>query len=145
MTVATQVKEALERVLAMEALERDLARDDIGAARVRAREERRRALASAPGVPITQAAELLGVSEPTVRRLRDAGWLGVQPDYTRRLALESVLALRGRLEELRAAGRQRGFLEALAQEVADKRLVADPAIASGLAALRRGEYTIVED
>lgn len=146
MSATTQIREAIARARAMEELDADLSREDIDSARRRAQLERRRALEEAPGVPIRVAADLLGLSEPTVRRLRDGGLIATQPGGSvRRLSLESLMSVRAQIERLREAGRQRGFVEALAQEAADRRLLRDPLVVSGLESLRRGEYTVVEE
>jgi hypothetical protein len=80
-----------------------------------------------------------------VRKLRDAGVLERYESVGPKLSLSSVLDAYSRLSALRSEGQRRGLVEALAQEAADRSLLRDPNLAAGLAAMRRGEYVVVED
>ncbi|WP_217923646.1 hypothetical protein [Miltoncostaea oceani] len=145
MSPTVDMRQVLDHALELRRLEEDLQQNDVAKARERAGNEVDRVLRQAGGVPMVAAAEFLGLSTPSVRKLRDAGVLERYRSAGPKLSLSSVLDVYWRLDALRSDGQRRGLVEALAQEAADRSLVRDPSLAAGLAAMRRGEYVVVED
>lgn len=113
--------------------------DDASAKRAveRARELR---LKDAPPVPISVAAKMLGVSEPTVRAWADRGLLEETSPTRgpRALSLESVLRVLGDLDELRRLGRDVGLRDALLARIDDRLAAEDPATLRALRQAKRG-------
>jgi hypothetical protein len=98
-------------------------------------------LGSAPGMRLSIAAALLGLSEPTVRAWAGRGILRIRSRKPR-LLLDpgSVLEVRQLVSELREAGRTRDLLDDVYNRLADEQQLADPDLAESLAQMRRGEY-----
>jgi hypothetical protein len=103
----------------------------------------KRWLDSAPGMRLSIAAALLGLSEPTVRAWARRGILRIR-NRKPRLLLDpaSVLEVRQLVGELRLAGRVRGLLDEVYNRLADEQQLADPDLAESLAQMRRGEYIV---
>lgn len=91
------------------------------------------------GVPVAQAARRLEVSQPTVRAWLGRGVLvavpGARPEEVQ---IDSLRRVRDALEEMRARGRDRDWIEELVEYIRS----AEPrsnALDEGLEQLRRGE------
>jgi hypothetical protein len=100
-------------------------------------------LASAPGMRLSIAAALLGLSEPTVRAWTERGIFRIRSRKPR-LLLDpaSVLEVRQLVSELRLAGRTRDLLDEVYNRLADEQQLADPDLAESLAQMHRGEYIV---
>jgi DNA-binding transcriptional MerR regulator len=138
----TEELEHAERVVEeiddLEALE-DHVSDDRDALRTVHRLRERR-LGEIEAIRVSVAAQLLGLSEPTVRAWADSGLLeyaSLRP--VRRLRLKSVLHLRPVVTELRSLGRQRGLMEAVVARLEDRRTLNDRRLLESLAQMRAGE------
>lgn len=143
MTVKEREKSINSAVAESEALDRADAAlesgDDVRAKRAveKARELR---LKAAPPVPVSVAARMLGVSEPTIRDWADRGLL----EETRRkrgpraLSLESVLRVLRDLAEVRRAGSDRGLRDALLARINDRLTAEDPEVLRSLRQAKRG-------
>ena len=100
---------------------------------------RERRLAEVPGVPVSVAAGMLGLSAQTVRAWLDAGVLDAVPGSrpvkisTGRLA-EAVSLV----ERLRRAGRDRDLLTAVVDRFEDESVASQPRVRRSLTALRDG-------
>jgi hypothetical protein len=109
-------------------------------ARKRLTQVRDRRLAEVPGVPISVAAGMLGLSPQSVRAWINAGVLDAVADTrpvkvsTGRLA--KVVSL---VERLRRAGKDRDLLNAVIDRLEDERLLAQPRVRRSLDQLRRGQ------
>jgi hypothetical protein len=102
-----------------------------------------RRLSEAPPIRPRIAAELLGVSEPTVRKWVESQLL--QPRSTSpRLLLEpeSVFRVREVIETLRAAGRARNLTDAVYNMLVDEQVRSEPDLVASLEQMRKGEYTV---
>lgn len=96
-------------------------------------------LRTAPPVPVSVAAELLGVSLPTVRRWADRGVLedlGVKP---RAVSVASVARVRRLLERLRGMGRDANLREALLARLDDALTLEDEQLRRSLRQMRAGK------
>ena len=96
--------------------------------------------ASAAGLPVSEAARYLVISEPTVRAWLGRGVLVPVPD--KKPVLVDIPSLRrtGRaLAELRARGQDRDWTRALVDHVHDRASRSDPALVASLEELRRGD------
>lgn len=108
--------------------------------RKRLTQVRDRRLAEVPGVPVSVAAGMLGLSPQTVRAWLGAGVLDAVPDSrpvkvaTGRLA--EVISL---VERLRRAGRDRDLLTAVVDRLEDERILAQPRVRRSLGQLRQNQ------
>jgi len=102
--------------------------------------ERARAarLRTAPPVPVSLAARILDVSEPTVRDWAGAGILEDRGDRPQKVTLGSVLRVRDQLRELRALGKERSLRRALLARIDDELTARDPDVRRSLAHARSG-------
>ncbi|NNN10045.1 MAG: hypothetical protein HKL85_12760 [Acidimicrobiaceae bacterium] len=93
-----------------------------------------------PALRAVIAAQLLGISERSVREWVKAGVLVARANSPR-LVLEPsrVLVVRRIVQELRSAGVARDLLDAVYFRTVDHSLVESPDFAESLARLRRGE------
>ena len=100
---------------------------------------RERRLAEVPGVPVSVAARILGLSPQTVRAWLDAGVLdampGSRPVTISTGHLAEVVSL---VERLRRAGRDRDLLTAVVDRFEDERVASQPRVRRSLTALRDG-------
>lgn len=90
-------------------------------------------------VRVSVAADLLGLSVPTVNKWADAGVLEESGDGVRRVSLQSVMLIRPLVRELRQMGKTRHLLEAVLHRVDDAELLARRDLQESLEQLRRGE------
>ncbi|HTW03753.1 MAG TPA: hypothetical protein VMF87_25875 [Streptosporangiaceae bacterium] len=101
-------------------------------------------LAAAPPVRPVVAAELLGLSDKTVRAWAREGVLVILQDEPRVLLdarrLYEVVAL---VHDLREAGRTRGLLDEVWQQLSDRALLDRDDLTESLEQMRRGEGRIV--
>ena len=99
-----------------------------------------RAVPNARGLPVAEAAEYLGVSEPTIRAWLDRSVLGAvagaKPVLVERSSLRRVHRAVG---ELRRRGQDRDWLRALVDVLHDHAERERPEIAAGVDELARGE------
>jgi len=100
-------------------------------------------LASAPGMRLSIAAAVLGLSEPTARAWARRGIFRIRSRKPR-LLLDpaSVLEIRHLVADLREAGQSRGLLDAVYNRLADEQLLANPDLMESLEQLHRGEYIV---
>ncbi len=95
--------------------------------------------AAARGLPVSQAAQYLGVSEPTVRAWLKRGLLREVPRSKPLLIERSCLRrVHAAVGELRARGQERDWLQALVDLLHDRAERRRPEIQRGLEELRRG-------
>jgi hypothetical protein len=90
-------------------------------------------------IRVSTAAQLLGVSVPTVRAWIDAGVLEDSGGSPRRVGLRSVAAIRPIVLELKKLGRDRNLLEAVLARIEDEGALRDRRLRRSLDELRRGE------
>jgi hypothetical protein len=94
----------------------------------------------APGVPVARAAALLGVSDKTVLVWIERGALTAVPNAKPRQVDRASLRLAVRaLEELRRRGQDRDWLQALVDDLDDRRARRGDALREGLEQVRKGE------
>lgn len=131
-------QEAVEEVQHLdEAEEAVLSGDSQGAAKALSEAKRRR-LRAAPPIPVSVAAKLLKVSEPTIRSWLDTGVLedaGVKP---RGIRIESVVHIDRLLAELRERGQDRNIRQALLARLDDELTLSDKRLRNSIASMRRG-------
>ncbi len=95
---------------------------------------------AARGVPVAQAAEYLGVSEPTVRLWVRRGALVALPGSKPALIEHDGLRRVGRaVRELRARGKDREWLEDVVRYVEDMTDRSSPSVRQGLEDLAEGK------
>lgn len=95
--------------------------------------ELERRLGEETAVEVSQAAEILAVSAPTVRAWAKRGILELLPGRSpMALTFESVRRARRLLVELRAQGGEREFVQRLLDAALDQRELSRPAAARGL-------------
>lgn len=114
-----------------------LSGDPRGAAKALAEAKRRR-LRAAPPIPVSVAAKLLKVSEPTIRSWLDTGVLedaGVTP---RGVRIESVVHIHRVLAELRERGQDRNVRQALLARLDDETTLGDERLQTSIASMRGG-------
>ncbi len=110
----------------------------------RLRDRARRGLSEAAPVRARAAADLLGISERTVRTWVDEGVLVATTTQPRLLLdLGRIHQVQHLLQDLRAAGRTTGLLDEVFRRLTDAAWHANPDLADGLAQMRRGEGTVV--
>lgn len=98
-------------------------------------------LALSVGVTVEQAASLLEVSQPTVRKwLRESLLERVPDSRPAQLTPESVLSVRDVLAGVRERYPEREWTRALAAYLHDQDLQAEPWFREGLAAFRAGKF-----
>jgi hypothetical protein len=92
------------------------------------------------GAPLSLAADYLNVSVPTVRTWIERDVLVAVPRAKpAAVSLESLLRVRRIVDELRARGQDRDWLQSLVDHLHDEQAVRDPAVQRGLDELRRGD------
>jgi len=96
--------------------------------------------AALPGLPVSEAAEYLDVSEPTIRLWLDRGVLRKVPGF-KPLLLErsSLRAAHRAVNELRARGQDSDWLRALVDLLHDRIERNSAAVRRGLEEMERGE------
>lgn len=103
-------------------------------------------LAEAEPVRPIIAAELLGLTEKTVRAWASEGVLTVASEHPRLLLdaarLHDVLQL---IRELKAAGKTKGLLDEVYRQLADAAVLERDDLQTSLKQLRRGEGRVVRD
>lgn len=106
-------------------------------AHIRARLEHQ---TSAAGLPVSEAARYLEVSEPTVRAWLGRGLLAVVEDAKPVLVtIPSLRRVGHALAELRTRGQDRDWARALVDHLQDHAARTDPALNAALDELRRGD------
>lgn len=94
-----------------------------------------------PGVRVSVAAKMLGLSERTTRDWLERGPLdpvpGAKPARVSTASLASVLPA---VEKLRELGQDRELLRALIDRLDAERILSSPRVKKSLEQLRRGEY-----
>lgn len=141
MTTAVHTLAAEHAVADVEDLDAALADHSVGP-RVRRRlvSVRDRRLAEVPGVPVSTAARMLGLSAQSVRGWLEAGVLdaipGTQPLRVDTQRLAGVTAV---VHRLRGAGRDRDLLRAVVDRLEDERISTHPRVRRSVAQLRRGQ------
>jgi hypothetical protein len=89
-------------------------------------------------VPVSLAAKLLEVSEPTVRDWIEVGVLEVAIRRPLQLAFSSVAETRRDLQELRREGANPNLRRALLHRIADRTTVEDPKLRESIEQMRSG-------
>ena len=93
----------------------------------------------APGLPVSEAAAYLKVSEPTIRDWLKRGVLSAVPDAKPVLIERATLRRTHRaLEELRERGQDREWLRAFVDYVHDLAVIRSPEVQRGLAEMEAG-------
>lgn len=90
-------------------------------------------------VRVSVAAELLGLSVPTMNKWADLGLLEATNDGVRRVALRGVLEIRPFVQELRQLGKTRHLLQAVVDRIDDTETLTSPALRQSVEQMRRGE------
>jgi len=135
LVTAQQVAQDLED---LDVISGALGRDKLLQQRLAALRERR--IAQSRTVRLAVAAQMLDLSVPTVRAWARQGVLAEGGDAThRRVTLESVLALKPIVSELRGLGQQRGLLEAVLARLDDRATLSDPQLIKSIKQMGRGE------
>ena len=94
-----------------------------------------------PGVRVSVAAKMLGLSERTTRDWLANGPLDPVPGAKpARVSTASLAAVLPAVEKLRALGQDRELLRALVDRLEDQRIRSHPRVRKSLAQMHRGEY-----
>ena len=94
-----------------------------------------------PGVRVSVAAKMLGLSERTTRDWLANGPLDPVPGAKpARVSTASLAAVLPAVETLRALGQDRELLRALVDRLEDQRIRSHPRVRKSLAQMHRGEY-----
>lgn len=96
-------------------------------------------LQHAPVVPISIAAKLLDVSEPTVRAWANRAVLEDVPSRPRGVSLESVVRVSTALQELRTQAKSADLRRALLARIEDAITVEDPRVALSMSQMKAGK------
>ena len=96
-------------------------------------------LQHAPVVPISIAAKLLDVSEPTVRAWANRAVLEDVPSRPRGVSLESVIRVATALQELRTKAKSVDLRRALLARIEDAITVEDPRVALSISQMKAGK------
>jgi hypothetical protein len=141
MTSGVRALVAKHAVADVEDLDAAISDDSVGPeVRRRLASVRDRRLTEVPGVPVSVAAGVLGLSAQSVRAWLDAGVLdavpGSQPLQVSTPRLVSVVSL---VHRLRRAGRDRDLLRAVVDRLEDARISTLPRVRRSLDQLHRGQ------
>lgn len=99
---------------------------------------RERLVHRAPPVPVSVAAKLLDVSQPTIRSWLDTGVLEDAGRKPRAVRLESVVRVHRLLAELRERGHDGSLRAALLARLDDELTLNDKRLQSSIGSMRRG-------
>lgn len=130
--------EAVEELQHLDDAEQAVHKGDTEEAAKALAEARRRRLRNAPAIPVSVAAKLLKVSEPTIRDWLDRGVLEDAGTKPRGVRVESIVRTHRLLVEMRARGRDRNVREALLARLDDELTLRDARLQSSIASMRRG-------
>lgn len=133
-----EVDEVLDEVRRLDALGEAVESGRRGEARRAVGDLRDRRIGHARPVRLSIAAELLGVSLPTVRAWADEGVLEWRGGSPRRVSLESVLRVRPIVRELKELGQSRDLLAAVLARVEDEVTLDDRRLRTSLRQMRQG-------
>jgi DNA-binding transcriptional MerR regulator len=133
-----QVDEILEEVRRLDALGEAVETGRRVEARRELRDLRARRIGHARPVRLVIAADLLGVSLPTVRAWADEGVLEWRGGSPRRVSLNSVLRVRPIVRELKKMGQSRDLLAAVLARVEDEATLGDRRLQGSLKQMRGG-------
>jgi hypothetical protein len=138
---ARQARDLMDRVETLEDIAHTLPTQD--ARRLRLLEQVRRDLAAAPPMRPRIAAELLGLSEKTVRAWTEEGILRLAEGQSKRLLLDAqrVHQILHLLKDLRAAGKTAGLLDEVHRRLVDATWLDRKDLAQSLTEMRRGAGT----
>ncbi len=139
----TQAVELMERVETLESVARSLPEQDERRQRLLALVERD--LSSAAPLRPRVAAELLGMSEKTIRTWVEEGVLQAAETSSPRLLLEvaRVHLVLHLIEDLRAAGRTKGLLDEVYRRLVDASRLERDDLRESLGQMRRGEGRVI--
>ncbi len=94
-----------------------------------------------PGVRVSVAAKMLGLSERTTRDWLADGPLDPVPGAKpARVSTASLAAVLPALEKVRELGQDRDLVRALVDRLEDQRMLSSPRVKKSLEEFRRGEY-----
>jgi hypothetical protein len=97
-----------------------------------------------PGVRLSVAAGLLGVSERTVRDWAKRGPLDLVPDAKpARVSTTSLARVVPLVKQLQAMGQDRDLLRALVERLEDERVRSLPRVKKSLKQMERGDYELL--
>lgn len=130
--------EAVEELQHLDEAERAVHKGDTEAAAKALAEARRRRVRSAPAIPVSVAARLLDVSEPTIRSWLDTGVLEDAGTKPRGVHVESIVRIHRLLGELRARGQDRNVRRALLARLDDELTLGDQRLQASIAGMRSG-------
>ncbi|MDP9385533.1 MAG: hypothetical protein M3P50_09920 [Actinomycetota bacterium] len=130
--------EAVEEVQHLDEAEAAVHKGDTEEAAKALAEAKRRRLRAAPPIPVSVAAKLLKVSEPTIRSWLDTGVLEDAGTKPRAVRIESVVRTHRLLGELRERGQDRNVRQALLAHLDDELALQDERLQSSIASMRRG-------
>jgi len=107
--------------------------------RHRLTEIRQRRLAEVPGVPVTTAARILGLSAQSVRAWLQAGVLEPMPGSAPlKVATGRLAEVASLVHQLRQAGHDRDLLRIIVDRLEDERVTAHPQVRRSLDQLHQG-------
>jgi len=130
--------EAVEEVQHLDDVEAAVRSGDAEEAAKALAEARRRRLRAAPPIPVSVAAKLLRVSEPTIRSWLDTGVLEDSGTKPRAVRIESVVRIHRLLGELRERGQDRNVRQALLARLDDEVTLKDERLQASITGMRRG-------
>jgi DNA-binding transcriptional MerR regulator len=141
---ATALHNTWDRVEEIERVAATMPEQDSGRATLH--EVVRKELAAASPVRPRTAAEILGLTEKTVRAWATEGILTTtRTAPTVLLDPQRLHEIYHLIEDLREAGKTRGLLDEVHRRLVDQRLLEREDLAEGLAQLRRGEGILVRN
>lgn len=140
MTASLRTAVAEHAVADVEDLDAALADDSVSPpVRHRLTEVRQRRLAEVPGVPVTTAARILGLSPQSVRAWLQAGVLDPMPGSAPlKVATDRLAEVASLVHQLRQAGHDHDLLRVVVDRLEDDRVTAHPRVRLSLDQLHHG-------
>jgi hypothetical protein len=132
------VEEAVEAIDALASAKSAIERGDLGSARDAVARAFDLTMNRAPSIPVSLAARLLVVSEPTIRKWLARGVLQQSPGKPVGVTLRSYQEVHQIVAELREAGKSPDVRELLLARIDDRLLAGEPWVRDGIAGLNQG-------
>jgi len=131
-----KVEETVEEIDALASAQVAIERGDLRSAKQAVARAFELKMNRAPSVPISLAAKLLGVSEPTIRKWMTRGVLLRSPSKPAGVTLRSYQEVHRTILELREAGQNPDVRELLLARIDDQLLADEPWVQSAMASLQ---------